>query len=241
MNKLLGIALLTGFLVVFGIYGYNKWFAEASGSDISIAKDSAESLNVDIDFGIGDLLIHGNSSEWVSGDLQYNHKKLAPKVNYKKRKDVGFVDIRQGSKVSFGFNKSKMQSDWDLQLTNDIPIDLNIDIGVSNSTLKLAGLQLSSLSIDSGVSDTLIDMSGEWKKGFHADMDLGVGDVTIILPKQTGVRVKASKGIGRVDLPPGFITQKDGVYVNEAFADADVIIDITIDIGVGDVKFRTKE
>ena len=239
MNKLLGVALLTGFLVVFGIYGYNKLFAKASGSDISIAKDSAESLNVDIDFGIGDLLIHGNSPEWVSGDLTYNHKKLEPKVKYKKRNDVGYVDIKQGSKVSFGFNNRKVQSDWDLQLTNEIPIDLNVDIGVSNSTLKLAGLQLSSLSIDSGVSDSLIDMSGDWKRSFKADIDLGVGDVTIILPKQTGVRVKASKGIGRVDIP-GFI-QQDGVFVNEAYAGADVIIDISLDIGVGDVKFRTEE
>ena len=64
----------------------------------------------------------------------------------------------------FGFNNRKVNSEWDLQLTNDVPIDLNLDMGVSNSTLKLEGLQLSSLSIDSGVSDSLIDLSGEWKK-----------------------------------------------------------------------------
>lgn len=240
MNKLLGIALLTGFLVVFGIYGYNKWMVKASGNDITIEKDNAESLYVDIDFGIGDLLIQGNSSEWVTGDVTYNHKKLAPKVKYKNRNNVGSIDIKQGSKVTFGFNNRKINSEWDLQLTNDVPIDLNLDIGVSNSTLKLEGLQLSSLSIDSGVSDSLIDLSGEWKKGFKADLDLGVGDVTIILPKETGVRVKVSKGIGRVDLKD-FVVQSDGVYVNGAFAESDVIIDISLDIGVGDVKFKVAE
>ncbi|MCM3744738.1 toast rack family protein [Sporosarcina luteola] len=241
MNKVLGIALLTGFLVVFGIYGYNKWFAKASGNEeILIEKDNADALDVDIDFGIGKLFIQGGSPEWVSGEFTYNHKKLEPKVTYKKKKDVGYVKIKQGSKTTFGFNKRKLKNEWDLQLTNEIPINLDVDMGVSTSTLNLKGLQLNSLSVDSGVGESVIDMSGDWKKGFRADMDLGVGDVTIILPKNTGVRLNVSKGIGNVDLKD-FTMQKDGEYVNEAFGGADVIIDITVDIGVGDVKFKTAD
>lgn len=240
MNKLLWTALLTGFLVVIGIYGYNKWFAKASGNDILIEKDSAEALDVDIDFGIGNLFIEGGSREWVSGEFTYNHKKLEPKVTYKTRKDIGIVKIKQGSGTIFGFNKRKVDNEWDLQLTNDIPIDLNVDMGVSKSTLKLEGIQLNSLSIDSGVGESVIDLSGEWKKGFKANMDLGVGDVTIILPKQTGVRVNVSKGIGRVNLQD-FTEQNNGVYVNEAYETAKAIIDITLDIGVGDVKFKIAE
>lgn len=240
MNKLLWTALLTGFILVFGIYGYNKWFAKASGNEISIEKDNAEALEVEIDFGVGNLYIEGGSSEWVSGEFSYNHKRWEPKVTYKTRKDVGFVRIKQGSGKMFGFNNRKVDNEWDLQLTNDIPIDLNVDMGVSKSTLNLEGLQLNSLSIDSGVGESVIDLSGEWKKGFRANMDLGVGDVTIILPKQTGVRVNASKGIGRVDLKD-FTKQNDGVYVNDAYTGADVVIDITLDIGVGDVKFKTAD
>ncbi|WP_252504786.1 toast rack family protein [Sporosarcina sp. Marseille-Q4943] len=240
MNKLLWIALLTGFLVVIGIYGYNNWFAKASGNEISIAKDSADALKVDIDFGVGNLLVHGNSSDWVSGDFTYNHKRLEPSVKYKKKKDVGFVTIKQGSKSTFGFNKRKLKNDWDLQLTNDVPIDLDVDMGVSKSRLKLEGLQLNSLSIDSGVSDSVIDLSGAWSKGFRADVDLGVGDVTLILPKETGVRLTVSKGLGRLDLKD-FIKQNEGVYVNEAYEDADIIIDLFLDIGVGDVKFMIAE
>lgn len=240
MNKLLWIALLTGFLVIFGIYGYNKWFAKASGNEIMIERDSAKALDVDIDLGLGNLFIEGGSPEWVSGEFTYNHKKLEPKVTYKKQKDVGKVKIKQGSKTTFGFNKGKFENEWDLQLTNDIPIDLDVDMGVSTSTLNLKGLHLNSLSIDSGVGESVIDLSGDWKKGFRADFDLGVGDVTIILPKQTGVRVNVSKGIGRVDLKD-FTVQNDGVYVNDAYTSADAIIDISLDIGVGDVKFKIAE
>ncbi|MFC5601864.1 toast rack family protein [Sporosarcina koreensis] len=240
MNKLLWTALLTGFLVVIGIYGYNNWFAKASGNEISIEKDKAKALDVDIDFGVGNLYIEGGSPEWISGEFSYNHKRLEPKVSYKKRQDVGNVKIKQGSGTRLGFNKRKVDNEWDLQLTNDIPIDLNVDMGVSKSRLKLQGLQLNSLSIDAGVGESVIDLSGDWKKGFRAKMDLGVGDVTIILPREVGVRVNASKGIGRVDLKD-LTKQNEGVYVNDAYAGADVIIDISLDIGVGDVKFKIAE
>ncbi|MCG7343389.1 toast rack family protein [Sporosarcina sp. ACRSL] len=245
MNKLLGITLITGFLVVFGIYGYNKWFVKASGNEISIEKDNADALNVNIDFGVGDLLIRGNSPEWVSGEFTYTHKKLEPRVKYKKQGNVGTVDIKQGSPgfqgtTILGFKKPKYENEWDLQLTNDIPIDLDVDMGVSTATLDLKGIQLSSLSIDGGVGESVIDLSGNWSKGFRAKMDLGVGDITIILPKETGVRVNVSKGIGTVDLKD-LTKDKEGVFVNDAYANADVIIDISLDIGVGDVKFKTAE
>ncbi|WHT48866.1 toast rack family protein [Sporosarcina thermotolerans] len=165
MNKLLWIALTAGLIVILGIYGYNKWSASAAGDEVSITKDNAESLKVNIDFGVGNLYISGDSKEWVSGDFSYNHKKLEPKVNYKLRKNVGHVDIKQGSVTMLGFNKRKWKNDWDLQLTNDIPIDLEIDMGVSDSTLDLRGIQLNSLVINSGVSDSTIDLSGKWKKG----------------------------------------------------------------------------
>ncbi|MFS0689538.1 toast rack family protein [Sporosarcina sp. 179-K 8C2 HS] len=240
MNKLLWIVLLTGFLVVIGIYGYNNWFAKASGNEISIAKDSADALKVDIDFGVGNLYVKGGSPEWVSGEFTYNHKRLEPKVTYKKKKDTGHVKIKQGSKTTFGLNKRKVDNEWDLQLTNVIPIDLNVDMGVSKSRLKLEGLQLNSLSVDGGVGESVIDLSGAWSKGFRADFNLGVGDVTIILPKQTGVRVNVSKGLGRLELND-FIKQNEGVYINEAYEDAEVIIDLFLDIGVGDVKFKIAE
>jgi predicted membrane protein len=240
MNKFLWATLLAIILVIFGMYGYNKLFAKASGNDISIEKDNADALDVNIDFGVGDLFIQGGSREWISGEFTYNHKRLEPKVSYKKRKDIGFIDIKQGSKPIFGFNKGNLRNEWNLQLTNDVPIDLDVDMGVSTSSLDLQGIQLNSLSIDSGVGESVIDLSGEWKKGFRADFDLGVGDVTIILPKQTGVRVNVSKGIGTVDLKD-FTKQNDGVYVNDAYSGTDTVIDISLDIGVGDVKIKMAE
>lgn len=240
MNKLLGAALLSGFVVIIGIYGYNKWLAKTSGSEILVERDNVEALNVAVEFGIGDLLITGGSTEWMSGNANYNHKRLEPKVKYKQRRDVGFVDIKQGSKRILGFKERNLKNEWDLQLTNDIPVDLDVEMGVSNSTLELDGIQLSSLSIDSGVGESIIDLSGDWSNSFKADLDLGVGDVTLILPKGTGAKLKVSKGIGSLDAK-GFISQGDQVYVNEAYADADVIIDIQIDIGVGQVTVEQAE
>jgi hypothetical protein len=51
------------------------------------------------------------------------------------------------------------------------------------------------------------------------------------------VKIESSKGIGTADFV-GFISKGNGIYVNEAFDDANVIINLKTDLGVGEVVFK---
>ena len=82
-----------------------------------------------------------------------------------------------------------------------------------------------------------IDLGGKWEKSFDASFKMGVGNLTIILPKKVGVKIILSKGIGNTNLV-GFISEGDGVYVNEAYKDADVIINLNTELGIGEVTFQ---
>ncbi|QTD39933.1 toast rack family protein [Sporosarcina sp. Te-1] len=237
MKKILWIGLIGGFLIVLGLYGYDRIFASVIGKEHTIERDNAKALHVDLDFGAGELLVSGGSDEWMNGKFLHNSSKHAPQISYKEKRGTGFLDIKQRSRVTFGFTKRKFENDWNIQLTDKIPLDLDIDMGVSDTTLDLKGLQLNKLTIDSGVSDSTIDLSGDWKESFPANIDIGVGDSTLLLPKQTGVRLSISRGIANVDLKD-FISKGNGIYVNEAFDKADVIIDITMNIGIGDVEVK---
>ena len=82
-----------------------------------------------------------------------------------------------------------------------------------------------------------IDLGGKWEKSFDASLKMGVGKSTIILPKEVGVKIISSKGIGTTNFV-GFISEGDGVYVNEAYKDADVIINLNTELGIGEVNFQ---
>lgn len=234
MRKSLLAILFVVLAAMVGITLYN-WLGPSEGSnEISIEKDQAESLDVEIDFSIGNLVVAGGATEWVDGQVDTNLKKGYPSVTYKNKRQVGSIEIQQKKKTFTLFQKQR--NDWDLLLTNDVPVSLDIDTGISDSNLNLSGIQLSHLSVDAGVGDTSIDLSGEWKESFEVDVDLGVGDADIHLPKGTGVKLIVSKGIGKVTTKD-FISQGEDVYVNEAYGQSDMTITIEVDIGVGKVDF----
>ncbi|MBB4824557.1 hypothetical protein HNO89_001781 [Sporosarcina luteola] len=237
MKKILWFGLIGGFLIVLGVYGYDRIFAGTVGKEHTIERDNAKALQVDLDFGAGDLQVSGGSDEWMNGKFKHKSSKYAPEISYKVKNGTGFLHLQQRSKVTLGFTKRKFENGWDIQLTDKIPMDLDIDMGVSGTTLDLKGLQLNKLTIDSGVSESTIDLSGDWKKSFPASIDVGVGATTLLLPKQTGVKLSIKRGIAELNLTD-FISKGNGVYVNEAFDKADVIMDITMNIGIGDVEIK---
>ncbi|VDG98129.1 Uncharacterised protein [Lysinibacillus sphaericus] len=235
MRKLIVALLVVGILGAVGVWGYNWFFSGNRVNDILIEKDDVKSLNANIQIGFGDVSITDGEDAWIKGTVDTNKKKLIPTVSYKKKGTVGNADIKQKGKLFAGLGN--VRNDWDLELTNEIPVNLDIEMGVSDSTLNLSGIRLSKLSIDAGVSDATIDLSGDWKDSFNADIDLGVGDATILLPADTGVKLIVSKGITSLDAK-GFTSQGKGVYVNDAYASSDVVIEMKIDVGVGDLKFK---
>ena len=241
MRKIVIILVSVGILAMVSLWLYDWLRKDGVNDEVSVKKDTAESLDVDIEFGIGKLVMEGGATDWVEGDVDADTEKLYPSVAYKNKRDVGYVKIQQKKKRFMAFGPfGKKRNNWNLQLTNEIPVELDIETGVSESELKLGGIRLSHLSIDAGVGSTTLDLTGDWQESFDAEVDLGVGGAEIYLPQDTGVKLTVSKGIGSLDTK-GFISKGKDVYVNEAYDQSDIKIDMKVDVGVGGVKFKLVE
>ncbi|MGM0902949.1 MAG: toast rack family protein [Bacillota bacterium] len=193
---------------------------------------------LELKIGAGELNVESGATEWVEGTIDYNHDKLEPEVSYKVKGDKGVAVIEQGKTGVFDkINIGEIDNHWDLRLNDGISMDLIINSGASDTMLDLKGLQLNNLEVNAGVGDITIDIGGDWKESFEASLDMGVGESTIILPSEVGVKIEASKGIGKSNLV-GFISQGDGVYVNDAYEDADVVINLKTTLGVGAATFK---
>ena len=51
------------------------------------------------------------------------------------------------------------------------------------------------------------------------------------------MKIKSEKGIGTSNVV-GFISQGEGVYVNEAYEEADVILTVNTEMGIGNITFK---
>lgn len=237
MRKIL-IVICVALLGMAGFWVYGWMKTDRVSGALSIEKDDAKSLDVDIDFGAGNLLIEGGATDWVDGDIDTNVKKWLPSVMYKNKRDIGYVEIEQKMKGLSALGKKR--NNWNVQLTNEIPVNLDVEMGVSDAELNLSGIQLSHLSVDAGVGDTTINLVGDWQESFDAEFELGVGDAKIHLPQETGVKLSVSKGIGSIGTK-GFISKGKGVYVNEAYGKTDTTIHLKVDVGVGGAEFLLVE
>ncbi|VDG96945.1 Uncharacterised protein [Lysinibacillus sphaericus] len=234
MKKSLLAVLIAGLVITLCILGYKWFFATSTDKEVTIPKNNAKSLSVNINFDAGNLDIQGGSTNWLDASFEYKNKKSLPKVKYDEKGDIGVLTVNAESEI-FSFNRSNQNNHWDIQLNNDIPIDLDVDMGVSKAKLNLNEIQLNKLTIDGGVSDSTIDLGGEWQNSLQGNIDIGVGKMTLLLPKQTGIKLSIDKGLGKLVMKD-FIAQGNNVYINEAFENSETSIELDIDIGVGSLK-----
>lgn len=235
MKKLvgLGVVLGTSVFVLSGCFSFLP--SKMQEETILVEKDKAKTLEVDIDLGVGEMNLSGGAKEWVEGKADYNIKKLAPQVNYDVSGDTGEVEIKHKGSTKLGI--SNIKNTWDIQLNDDIPMDLTVETGASLANLDLQGLQLEKLDIEAGVGDLTVNLGGDWQKSFNASIETGVGQTTVIVPSKVGVKLTTEKGIGSSNIE-GLISKGKGVYVNEAYDKADVVLEIKSEIGVGDITFK---
>lgn len=212
--------------------------AYTTDSDRITAGDATE-LTAAIDMGAGKLSIAGGAGELMAGEYEFTRAEWRPEVDYSVSSGEGKLTVRQPSDPSVGFIGNYRYA-WDIALTDDLPLDLAVNMGAGEADLDLRGTDLRLLSVNLGAGDTTIDLSGSWAHDVTADVNAGAGTLTLRVPAQVGVRIVGYQdGLGsyRAD---GFAQDGDAL-VNDAYETAEVRFDIVLRRGLGEVTVETVE
>jgi hypothetical protein len=216
-----------------------------------------ESVDVEIDMGVGTLDLGGGSDRLVDAEFRYNVEEWKPAIDYAVENGRGKLRLRQtGTKARRVPRQAKCE--WDLKLNGDVPMVLDVDLGAGRGTLRLADLNLTEAAVDLGAGEVLIDLSGNaslskldvgmgagnatldlsgsWADDLEAEINGGVGECTVILPTATGARVRVDKGIGKLNIAG---LRKDGdYYVNDAYGTTDATLHVDVAAGVGSINLK---
>lgn len=110
-------------------------------------------LDVHVRYGAGELVVRpGDPGELYRLALRYDSDVFDPVSRYDAGQlEVGVEGRGRGLKI-----RNTEAGELRLQLSPDVPLDLNLDFGAVEADLDLGGLQVASLDVETGASDTEI-------------------------------------------------------------------------------------
>jgi hypothetical protein len=227
-NRLLIVLVLLAALLLAGCSSSARVGTLRSESQ-SVELGDAKSARVEIAFGAGDLQLTGGADELLEANFNYNVAALKPDVGY----TGGTLYVRQPevNGLTSLRNITDFRNDWDLRLSDQVPVDLRVDAGGGSGNLQLAGLSLTGLDVSLGAGGYTIDLAGDWPHDLDITIDAGAAGVTLRLPRAVGVRVEVDRGPTAIDAPD--LARDGDVYTNEAYGVSGVTLHIHVEAGIG--------
>lgn len=195
----------------------------------TIDRGDVKNVRVTMDMGAGDISLSGGASHLLEADFDYRSPSGTPRVDYSISGITG--DLRISQDDNYDHLRTNGDNHWTLHLANDVPLEIKIDMGAGRGNLRLRDIDVTRLNLDMGVGQVDLDLTGDRKSDLAADIEGGVGEANIRLPKNIGVIVRASGGIGTIDAHG---LKHDGdEYTNEMYGKSPVTIHLRIEGGVG--------
>jgi hypothetical protein len=201
----------------------------------SVEPKDARSVRAQLKMGAGEMNLTGGADQLMEGDFSYNVTDWKPKVSYDVSGDEGDLLVKQGG--SEGSNLTgEARNEWDVSLNDELPTDLVVQMGAGESDLDLDSLALTGLKLQMGAGKTTVDLTGDYAQGFSAIIQGGVGEATVMLPSGVGVKAKAQGGLGKIDAKG--LERVGDSYVNDAYGESDVTINVDVQGGVGKINLE---
>jgi hypothetical protein len=198
---------------------------------------AADTAKVRIEMDAGDLQVAGGADQLMQASFRYNVAEWKPQVNYSLTGSQGELVVDQqgdGNKLPAG---REVINEWNIRLKEAVPLDIEIRTGAGQSELDLSSLDLSALHVHTGAGTTSLDLSGNWDHDLTATIEGGVGEISVKLPAEMGVRANMDTAL--VSVTANGLMKDENGYVNQALGTAPHTLTLNLQAGVGSVVLET--
>ena len=204
---------------------------EMRDDPVSVDLGSAQRADVELDLGAGELTVHGGAQKLVEGTFDYNVPDWKPKVLTSSNGVHTTVTIKQPEHVRLGANQHYA---WNLALSNKVLTDLTLNCGAGQARLHLGDLDLRSVNVHIGVGEVDLDLAGHPTRDYEVNISGGIGQATVHLPQEVGIRAEAHGGIG--DIHVTGLEKRGDHYENNLYDNAKVNVRLKVDGGIGEIR-----
>ncbi len=198
----------------------------------SIELDKSEFVRVNLKIGAGRLRVGSGTQKLMRADFTYNVPSWKPYVRYDSTAGHGVLTIEQPG--TGHTHIGHVQYEWDIRLNREVPVDLRVNCGAGDADLELGGLMLRGVDVEMGVGKVGLDLRGNPKRSYNVRIRGGVGEATVRLPADVGIRAEAEGGLGEIKVTG--LRREGKQYVNDAYENAKVRINLDVRGGIGAIR-----
>jgi hypothetical protein len=237
LSAILGLAVVGGVLWILiarpALPGFNLNFSgELKTTNVDYPLKDVRSASVSIGFttGTNELTALTDSNNLIEGTIRHYGNLTFDASDSGSQASVRMNSSNVSISMPFGGSEER----WSVALNPAVAYDLNLDMGVGQSTVDLSKLTVTGGRLNAGVGTT--DLSLPAKGKFTMSIDGGVGTVKIRLPGKMALRVEVDTGIGSFNPGTRLRALGSDVYETEGFGSAENAITLRIKAGVGTIS-----
>jgi hypothetical protein len=216
-------------LVVWLAVGGEPLSNPGSVDNVSINKLSNEisSAKISINTGASTLSVNSSDqSEIAKAMLESDIADL--KSNSRAVGSVQDIELSMDSRPRFWTGSAK--SNFDVSLSQSLPIKLAVSMGASNANLDLSRVRLEVIDIDAGASSIVVKL-GDLIDNTKLTIDSGVSSIVVKIPNNSGISLQIDSGLTSRSLAD--LTKiSDGNYESLDYDIAQKVVDIDANIGL---------
>jgi N-terminal domain of toast_rack, DUF2154 len=198
---------------------------------ISLDLNNAQRANVNVQMAAGELNVRGGTPKLLEGRVEYNVPRWEPQVVDDNDGHTANVTIKQPEHGHVGGNTRYR---WDLTLNDKILLDLTLSCGAGQARLELGDLDLQNVSVHMGAGQVDLDLEGHPQQSYDVNVAGGVGQATIRLPRNVGIRAEAHGGLGSIEVRG--LTKHDNYYSNDLYGNTKVNVNLKVEGGIGEIR-----
>jgi hypothetical protein len=198
---------------------------------VSLELGNVERANVHLELAAGELTVRGGAAKLLQGRFEYNVPRLKPEVTYSAEGTTADLTIRQPEHSS-GFGHTRYR--WDLEFNDKPLLDFRVDCGAGQGRLEMGELNLQHLAVNIGAGEIDLDLRGKPSHDYDVDISGGVGQATVRVPENIGVRAEAHGGIGQISVTG--LEKRGDHYENGFYGTSKVNLHLKVEGGIGEIR-----
>ncbi len=231
-------------VLLYGIFGINNGLSMKYGYQLpsnytenhnyNLSKqEKTEQGQLNMTLGAGEIRLSSTDDNLVQlksniPELQYEHK-----LENSEQKVI--MDI---SKRDYVFNARNNHMFCYLELHEDVTWDMDLKLGAAKADLNLTDLIVGDLNLDVGAADLKLSLGGKSSLG-EIEINAGASNVEIYLPKDAGIRIKLESALSSNNIESLGLVKKDDFFESPDFEGKTSKYILTVKMGVGNLKFHT--